>query len=195
MSDYEAYKLFMGLRSHFYKNFDFIKYNGKIKFETYDSFKARSDSLLFAKLARHKDLKEYLIANFIKQDFWIKDLAFNEICEKNFVEWEKRKFSLTYTFKNDILHIEDLEDTIELKKNKHPKLLSLYLRKKICIETFIIIMNIMGLFDKWDVSLKNDVIWQSQSEILKKYNPFIQYDSDKLSKILFDHAKININTP
>ena len=65
---YDAYVKYLALKSHFsQKNYDYIKYNGKVK-AWRTTFETRKDKYFFYKLSKMKDPVEFLIANFIDND-------------------------------------------------------------------------------------------------------------------------------
>ena len=189
MNEYETYRTYTALRAHFFtKSYDYFKYNKKIKIESYSDFQNRPDHSFFLKLSRQKDVEKFIVANFLKKQYWIKDLAYSEECQENYKNWEKKIISLTYNFKSDIIQVQNLKNDLKIGKNSHPKLLFMYLNKKISEETLLILLDACNYFEKWDILLKNDVIWDETSVRLKKYRPFLEYDQKKFKKIIFDHV-------
>ena len=63
---YDAYQLYLGIKLHFYSDYDFVKYNGKVKADL-PSFLKRNDKFHFAKLSRkYKDeLKDFYISQLL----------------------------------------------------------------------------------------------------------------------------------
>ena len=69
---YDAYTLYLGIKLHFHsKDYDFIKYNGKVKSDI-NSFLKRKDKYHFGKLFKtHKqELQDFYIANLSLKDLW-----------------------------------------------------------------------------------------------------------------------------
>lgn len=189
MSAYECYREYVALKQHFtQKNYDYIKYNGKVKSATEKSFMARRDKLFFMKLAKHQDPKNFLIANMIESNkVWIGELAYNEEAQRKYVDWTKRIQSLTYTFKRDINKLQDnFNSNFLIDDNSHPFALKLYLQKEISLETLVILVELARCFKYWNSKMDYDPLWEELSHRIRKYSPFLNYDVNKLKQILID---------
>ena len=120
MTDYEAYKTYCAIKRHFQSpTYDFFKYNGKVR-ASRSAFEKRNDKYFFAKLAKHKDVIGFLVANFVHGDRWVGDLVNEQVAEKAYREWLMKKQSITYVFKNDLDKIDNLSN--ELKDRKSTRL-------------------------------------------------------------------------
>lgn len=181
MSDFEAFCAYLALKNHFTKkSYDYFKYGGKVTAKK-ESFYKRKDRFFFERLSRSKTKEQiinYFVANYVESSdptkVWIGDLK--TIGEENYNKWLKRKNSLEYTFTEDLKKlIEDnhLLDTISAEKNKHPLILKLLLKKEICLETFIIIDDLLSFTKKLD---DDDIIWKGIKILVDKYRPFFHYD-------------------
>jgi hypothetical protein len=188
MTPFEAYREYVALKSHFTsKSYDYIKFNGKVKTVTIDSYHARKDKIFFMRLAKHKDVKGFLISNFIETDFWVGDLAYNETAQKNYLSWQKRLQSLTYTFNNDLSKLkDDFDSNVIVENNDHPYLLKLFLRKDISFETLVILVDLVQCYSHWNKNMKNDPVWKDIGLKIKKYNNFLNYDKEKIRQIVID---------
>src|SRR6056300_578565 len=65
-----AYKTYLAIRNHFNTDYDYFKYNGKLKVSN-DSFLKRRDKFFFAKLERNyrnNELVYFFVANFLDND-------------------------------------------------------------------------------------------------------------------------------
>ena len=190
MTDFDCFKLYAALKAHFSLEYDFFKYNGKMKAATFNVFEKRNDKLFFKKLAKHPDVQNFLVANILENpNAWIRDIAYSKEAEKIYNNWLNRIQSLTYNFKNDIINISDFKSELIITTGKHPKLLSRYLQKTISLESFIILLDICNIFTLWDEKMKEDIIWKEVSFQTKKYKPFLNYDQTKMKNILFEHVK------
>jgi hypothetical protein len=195
MTPFEAYKLFLAVKMHFTQpSFDFFKYNGTIK-ANYESFEKRKDKFYFQKLAKQKDLKEYLVSNFVDQGVqWIGDLV-SEESETVFKLWQRRNQSLTYMFTNEIFLLdEDFMSYFKVVDGQHPKLLTMYKQKKISIETLVILNDMLSFFPIWDKKIKDPIIWPSIRDKCLKYQPFIRYDKVRIKNLVKDLIS-HINKP
>ena len=127
---YEAYVKYLALKSHFSdKNYDYIKYNGKVK-AWRTTFETRKDKYFFYKLSKQKDPIEFLIANFVgNDDFYIGDIR-DDKANEVYMDYKKRLQSLSYVFKSDLSKMkEDFNSNIIVPENvnifqqsHHPKL-------------------------------------------------------------------------
>lgn len=187
MNDFEAYKLYISLKNHFnIKSYNHKKYknNSRIKSVSFDK---RNDKIFFLKLSKHKDLENFLVANFIiNSKYWVKELAYSEEAENNYKEWAKRQQSLSYIFNNNLSKLDDnFDKNLIVENNQHPILLKKYLAKEICIETLCIILELTSAINYWNKNLY-DPVWEETYKLVEKYIPFINYDKEKMIKICID---------
>lgn len=192
MNAFDVFKDYVALKNHFTsKSYDYFKYNGKMRAANPATFNQRKDKIFFMKLAKHKDPKNFLVANFIESDkTWIGDLAYNEVAQSNYLNWSKRIQSLTYIFQNDIDQLnDDFDSNFIVKDGQHPHALKLYLSKRITIETLVILIDVVRCFSHWQKHMSDDIVWKDLSHKLVKYKPFLQYDRAKMKNILLDHFK------
>jgi hypothetical protein len=188
MTDFECYKLYVSLKNHFKGSYDYFKYQGKNKVN-YKSFEKRKDKIFFAKLAKHENVANFLVANFIEHsNIWVRDLAYSEEAEKTYQSWSKRQQSLTYIFKQDISKLDgSFNNNLIVVDNQHPILLKEYLANNITFETLCIILEISNGFKHWNTELYYDPIWEQVKLKVNKYTPFIKYDKEKFKEICLDH--------
>lgn len=189
MSAFEAFKLYLALKNHFSKSsYDYFKYHGKVTAKI-ESFYKRKDRFFFEKLAHIKNSKEildYFVANYVElknvKGVWVGDLK--SVGEKNYLNWVDRLENLTEIFTQDLTLITEnynLLEAIEFQKNKHPLVFKLYLRNAICIETFIILDDLLKFTSRFD---QCDVIWKESKMLVEKYRPFFNYDRVQYVKII-----------
>lgn len=190
MEAFEAYQLYLSLKRHFTpgSNYDYFKYNGKTN-ATKSSFDTRHDKYSFHKLSKRADPKYFLISNFIDHGYniWIGDLVTDSRYDDSYKKWLKRKESISYTFKEEFNQIaHSLDDHLKVKDGQYPKLLELYIRKKISIETIIILNNILNFLPKWNKNIVDVALWPDIYNTCVQYTPFIEYDPKKIKNILFE---------
>lgn len=190
MSAYDCYKEYLALKNHFTKpSYDYFKYNGKSSVKA-DSFNSRKDKLWFQKLAKHPDVHNFLVANFVKNEkAWIKELAYSEEAEKTYKDWLKKQQSLTYTIKTDLNRLSsNFNDNFKIDKiSPHPLLLRRYLGGHISLETLCILLALSKAKSYWDSKMEYDPIYQEIKRKIEKYTPFIKYDEGKIKNILLDY--------
>ncbi len=190
MQPIDVYLTYCAMKAHFDKgDYDFIKYGGKSKVSR-DSFYKRNDRIFFVKLTRKykskDDIQDYLLANFlIYPKGWV-----GKFHEDNYIEWQKKIQSLTYTFKSEIEPIMDSK-MIAVSENQHPKLLKEYLGKRVSLETMIILDELMEYSPKWNVHLKDDFMWRDINLLMNNYKKFLTIDKEKCRIILLKFVKGN----
>lgn len=191
MNSIECFQEYLALKNHFKsESYNYFIYNGKIKSATPEHFRSRKDKFFFERLAKHEDLHNFLVANFINNEkIWIKELT-SEDAEKVYRVWLQRQQSLSYIFKQDIENLESIFNiNFICTPNDHPPLLKKYLRGEVCLETLCILLDILNAKKYWDSELKDDVLWEQYSLKVKKYTPFIKYDKEKFKKTCRDFFK------
>lgn len=188
MEPFEAYNMYLALKSHFTSNYDFFKYCGKTN-ARYDNFLKRKDHYFYVKLSKKKDVKGIVLANLINSstsDIWIKDIL-DDPNDSVYYAWKKRIESLTYTFKSDINKLDDDFDcNLKVIDGQHPILLKKYLRNEISIESLIIIDSLTDVFKYWNKNITDTFIWPALYKKCTKYKPFLELDLDKFRKIIID---------
>jgi len=181
MTDFECFSVYLALKNHFTKkSYDYFKYNGRVTAKK-ESFLKRKDRFYFEKLSRAKtsqEIIEYFVANFIEASdsskVWVGDLkTTGKINYDNFL---KRKQALEYIFTEQLKNLTEdqhLLDVIVSDKNKHPLVLKKYLKKEICIETMIILDDLLHFGKSIN---EDDIIWKGIKQLMDKYRPFFQYN-------------------
>ncbi|MFZ4600148.1 MAG: hypothetical protein ACOYNN_16025 [Terrimicrobiaceae bacterium] len=188
MDAFEAYKLYLALKNHFTsKTYDYFKYGGRTK-ASRTTFEKRSDKYFFHKLSKRKDPVEFLVSNFVYSgDNWIGDLVHNTESERLYKQFLKVKESLSYTFSNDLDKLEsEFDSNFLVVDGQHPLLLKLLLRNEITIETFVILDELVSFSRKWSRRIEETVVWPQVNLKCKKYRQFLEFDRDKMKKIVLD---------
>lgn len=182
---FEIYIYYLALKRHFTTDYDFFKYNGKVR-SSQQAFENRRDKFFFYKLSKRKDAKEFILANMIAEPtLWVGDMLDNERAEQIFQEWEKRQQSLSHVFQNDLSELnEDFNSNLLVKDGQHPYLLKLYNMRRVNIETLVIIDDLVGNFSYWEKKIADPIIFPSINRIVGKVKPFIKYDRAKMKTIL-----------
>jgi T4 gene Gp59 loader of gp41 DNA helicase len=187
LSPFQTYQEYVALKAHFNSTFDYFKYAHKTS-ATSETFKDRADNNYFVKMAKHPEPIKLMLANFAKNTHsWIGDIISPEGV-RVYEEWNRRIQSLSYTFKEEIKVLDpEFDKNFLVKKGQHPKLIKLFLSGKICLETFIIIVDVARCYSYWTKNLDpEDLIWQEVSRKYAKYKPFLNYNRDKFKQTLRD---------
>lgn len=202
MNGYQTYQQYIALKAHFGGNYDYFKYNGKIKSANETAYAKRNDKHFFELVGRkveHDDVIPFLVANFIKDDdIWVGKLIENyEEARETFVEWKKKLSSLYVMFQEDINNIVAFLDEKSLDKNElfrytthsHPLIFRFLIEKMIEPETFILLDDALNFVSVLDKHYKNDIIWTMHINKINKFRRFIIYDKSKVSNIIVSKFK------
>jgi hypothetical protein len=186
MTGFEAYKMYLGIKSHFANNtYSYVKYQGNVRANEY-SFNKRNDRYFFEKLSKQPDLLNFLVANFLEGDIWVRDL-FNDESQERYANWQRRVQSLSYNFQNELAQIsEDFKGYFVVNNGQHPKLLKQFRHGNISIETLTILNDLMNFFPYWDKKISDNIIWPKTRDKCLNYSEFIKYDKSKMKKIIKD---------
>ena len=187
---FEAYRTYLALKRHFTSDYNYFKYNGKVR-ASVDSFLKRRDKFFFRKLSKKykdEDLVEFFVSNFIISDNWIGNMISQE-SEDNYVEFKRRRESLSYNFDNELHWLVDycrsndleLNQLLIVKDNNHPILFKLLLQKKIHIDTIIIMDSSLKFLTHWDDQLA-DVVFEEKKRLIIKYHKFLKYNKEEFHK-------------
>lgn len=183
---YNIYVYYLALKRHFTSNYDFFKYNGKVKANA-QSFENRKDKFFFYKLSKKSEAKDYILANMIVDpSMWIGDML-EEKAQQNYISWAKRIQSLTYNFKRELNELnENFDSNIVVNDGQHPLLLTLYMQEKISPETLVILDDLTKCFVYWDKKIQEKMITPHINTFVSNYRPFLEYDKDKMRRIVVD---------
>jgi len=193
MDGFKAYRYYLALKLHFTTDkFDVFQNRGNVR-GTREAFNARNDRYIFEKLAlKHsddKDIIQFFVANFA----YGRDTAIyaGQEAEDNYMQWLKRKQSITKIFVDDLAtiltHIEvnklKYSAIFEFTQNEYPVALSLFIGGKISIESLRIIDDFTDILDKWRIHPTIRYIWDDEIRRITKLTGFVKYDKIKLSTI------------
>lgn len=182
---YDIYVYYLALKRHFTTDYDFFKYNGKVK-ASQQAFENRKDKFQFYKLSKRKDAKEFILANMIYEPtLWIGDLLDNEKAEEVFVEWTRKQQALSYVFDTDLTELNpDFNSNLVVEDGQYPRLLQLYNMKRVNVETLVIIDDLVKNFRYWERNISDPIIFPQIKRTVEKVRPFISYDRPKMRQLL-----------
>lgn len=192
---FNAYKIYLALKSHFTSDYDYFKYHGKMRVKE-ESFLKRRDKFFFEKIERRykKELVPFFVSNLIKEDnAWSGSLATDQ-AEQTFNEWKKKTQSLRYVFKEDMGKIRALMDHNDLQfdelfdcgNGQHPAILKLLISEDISIESFVILDQVLSFAKRINRILLDDFTWIVYYKKVIKYSRFIEVDKKEYRMILKD---------
>lgn len=186
---FDLYVYYLALKRHFTSNYDFFKYNGKVKANAM-SFENRKDKFFFYRLTKYPNPKDHILANVVENpDVWIGDLL-EDKAKDVYDQWLKIRESLSYTFRTDLgkLDYDDPNKDI-MTSGEHPNLLKLYMQGQFHIESLIILDGLMKIFSYWDKNIQDTILWPDINRKCRNYKPFLQYEKSKMRKIVLDKYK------
>ena len=183
---FNLYVYYLALKRHFTSSYDYFKYNGKVKANAM-SFENRKDKFFFYKLSKKKEAKDIILANMLANpNAWAGELL-DDKAESIYKDWAKRKQSLTYEFKSDIVNMDDdFNLNFYVENGQHPRLLKLYMMNRISLETLVILCDITGCMKYWEKNISDNIVFPDINTLVRKYQPFLEYDKAKMRKILLD---------
>lgn len=184
-SAFKTYIDYLALKRHFTtKNYDYQKYNGKTK-ASFDTFQTRNDAFFFYKLSQRPERHNLMLSNIVKNpNTWIKDIL-EESGEEIYADWKKRIDGLSYHFEQDLSKLDDdYKSNFVVINGQHPKLLSLFLQRKISLETFTILTNLSKVLDYWEQNVVDKIVAGDKILLSRKYYPFLDFDRKKFSAII-----------
>lgn len=193
MTAFDCYKTYLAFKNHFTKDtFDYFKYGGKTN-ASVASFNKRKDRYFFEKMSRQRkdeEIVDYFTAIFSQCDdpqrVWIGEII--QTGDEKYQSWQKRVQSLSYLFKQEmeqLLDGIDFNSVFECENGKHPTIVKEHLKKKVSIESLILLDAIVGYKKRFDGKL-DDFVWKTISLKVDKYKPFLlnSIDLNKYKKIL-----------
>ena len=185
---FKVYVDYLALKRHFQidNQYNYFKYNGKIKASS-DAFTNRKDYYHFAKLSKKDDPHNILVANLCENDKeWIGDISSEKGYEK-YIDWKSRQDSITYHFKTQLNNLnDDFKSNFKVTNGQHPYILQLYIKKTISLETFSILVNMTNVIDYWNSKIEDIYYGIPLIKRSQLYQPFLQYDEEKLKNIVKD---------
>lgn len=187
---YEAFTMYQALKLHFSGNYDYVKYKGKTNV-TKEQFMLRKDKFSFYKLSRkykREELFGFYVANLLKNPkIWAGELL-NEDAESEYKVWLKTQQSLSYIFEQNVDYVLDNVKTpnemLKVVDGQYPLLYNSYLQNKVCIETIIIMDEILNFFPMWSKKVEDDIIFPDFIKLCNKYRPFLNYDKVKFKNLI-----------
>lgn len=185
---FDVYIDYLALKKHFTsKNYDYHKYNGKVR-ASFDKFQTRNDVFFFYKLSKQKHSRDLMLANLLKDpNIWIRDLC-EEAAKEVYLEWKKRQDSISYIFKSELSKLdENYFENFKVSNGQHPKLITLFLQKKISLETILILTRQANAIAYWESEISDKHIAKDVLDKLKKYEGFLELDYKKFNKIVKDY--------
>lgn len=189
---FEAYKLYIALKQHFTTDYDFIKYNGKVKANV-ASFEKRPDYRRFVALAKKPELQDFIVANLVsgQRTNWVGDLLTPE-AEQCYFDWRARNEAIEYRFREQLLFLnDDFDSNFVVSDRNHPKLFRLMIEGALWPETPVVFNRLVKFSKRWDRQMPDDYMWSHWRTFVQKYDAFVRCDNEKIKSLIlsrFEHS-------
>lgn len=184
---FEVYITTLALKRHFTSDYDFFKYNGKVRANR-QSFEKRNDGYFYFKLSKRKDWFDYLLANMLHDPkVWIGRLVNSEECQQIYNDFVKKTESLTYIFKSDLKKLDpNFNKNLMVIDGEYPHLLNLHRSGQVSMETVVILDDLVNFSPHWNRKISDTLIYPSINRTWQKYKPFLRqaYDKDAMKKLV-----------
>ena len=203
IDDFEAFKIYLAMKSHFNNKYDYVKYKGQLQAKR-ESYLGRKDRRTFEELSRRfdkKSLEEFLLSVFLNvtengnlavsrnEYMWTGNLLDKESFEI-YKSWKKRMQSIKYRFDNDCEKILDkgTENKVDFNnifksvKGDYPLIVQLEKRGDICLETVVIFEKMLNFID--NVRINDTTYWPVYKKKVKDYMSFLDIEIDYYVNVL-----------
>jgi len=202
MDDFEAFKIYVAMKSHFQGDYDYKQYKGKTSLKE-SAFHKRQDKSTFQELSRRftkKELEEFLLATYLNLNseyMWTGNLLDDETLE-SYKQWKRRVQSMSYNFKEDVYKIinkaveNDLrfDNIFKSIKGQYPFIMKMENLGEISLETFIIFDEMFDILNTQEEKISDSIYFPMFKKKCKNYSVFlninIDYYKDLFKNIILD---------
>ena len=202
MNGFEIYKVYLAVKLHFTsknQSYDFHKHNGRTTAKL-ATFTKRRDRYFFHKLSKsynNTTIVDYFVSNFVTNtNLWVGDII-GHSGDENYKEWSKRIEALHYYYEQDIDYLLErmtandmqFDDIFTSKDGQHPPIVKMILSKKISVETFVILEDILSFAKRLDKEISETVLWPKLHDRMVRYRPFLKFNVTKYKVTLRNKLK------
>ena len=202
MNGFEIYKVYLAVKLHFTsknQSYDFHKHGGRTTAKL-ATFTKRRDRYFFHKLSKsynNTTIVDYFVSNFVTNtNLWVGDII-GHSGDENYKEWSKRIEALHYYYELDIDYLLErmtandmqFDDIFTSKDGQHPPIVKMILSKKISVETFVILEDILSFAKRLDKEISETVLWPKLHDRMVRYRPFLKFNVTKYKITLRNKLK------
>ena len=202
MNGFEIYKVYLAVKLHFTsknQSYDFHKHGGRTTARL-ETFTKRRDRYFFHKLSQSYDdanAVDYFVSNFVTNtNLWVGDIIGNS-GDENYREWSKRIEALHYYYEQDIDYLLErmsandmsFDDIFTVKNGQHPPILKMVLSKRISLETFVILEDLLSFSKRLNEDISETVLWPKLYDRMVRYRPFLKFNITKYRVTLRNKLK------
>jgi hypothetical protein len=76
------------------------------------------------------------------------------------------------------------DDIFTSKDGQHPPIVKMILSKKISVETFVILEDILSFANRLDKQISETVLWPKLHDRMERYRPFMKFNNTKYKMTL-----------
>jgi len=185
MDDFEAFKVYVAMKSHFQGDYNYKKYSGKQNIRE-SAFHKRQDKSTFQELSRRftkKELEEFLLATFLTSNseyMWTGNLLDEETLNA-YKEWKGRVQSMSYNFREDVHKIIDkavekdlrFDNIFKSVKGEYPFVMKMENLGEISLETFIILDKMFDILETQDKKVRDSIFYPMYKKKCQNYSDFL----------------------
>jgi len=196
VNGFEAYKLYLSVKSHFDSNndYNYVKYGGKTRTPKVSTYQNRRDRYFFEKLGQKRptDLLQFYVANFVEEEtMWVGDMD-SSTSETHYVEWKKRVQSLSYLFEQEAKDIKQFvrdrditfDELFKVNEGEHPVVFRFLLQKMISIETYILLDKVLGFSEMFKKKITERYVYPELQYKCDRYAEFMNFNVKQYEKIM-----------
>ena len=202
MNGFEVYKIYLAIKLHFTsknQSYDFHKHGGRTTAKL-ATFTKRRDRYFFHKLSKsynNTTIVDYFVSNFVTNtNLWVGDII-GHSGDENYKEWSKRIEALHYYYEQDVDYLIErmtandmnFDDIFTSKDGQHPPIVKMILSKKIGVETFVILEDILSFAKRLDKEISETVLWPKLHDRMLRYRPFMKFNNTKYKMTLRNKLK------
>jgi hypothetical protein len=81
------------------------------------------------------------------------------------------------------------DDIFTSKDGQHPPIVKMILSKKISVETFVILEDILSFANRLDKQISETVLWPKLHDRMERYRPFMKFNNTKYKMTLKNKLK------
>jgi len=81
------------------------------------------------------------------------------------------------------------DDIFTSKNGQHPPILKMVLAKRIRVETFVILEDILSFAKRLDKDIMETVLWPKMHDRMARYKPFLKYNTPRFKITLRKKVK------
>ena len=192
MNGFEIYKVYLAIKLHFTsknQSYDFHKHGGRTTARL-ETFTKRRDRYFFHKLSQSynsSNIVDYFVSNFVTNtNLWVGDII-GHSGDENYKEWSKKIEALHYYYEQDIDYLLErmtandmtFDDIFTVQNGQHPPILKMVLAKRISLETFVILEDLLSFSKQLNKDILETVLWPKLCDRMERYRPFLHYNITK----------------